>query len=89
MVLLQAAMMGGFVLLIFLFILLIIGTPILTSLFMKAYWRLVDKKQNIIDNKPYYKEPLPFLTSIILSIAMLVGLFYLSLILLFPNFYFE
>ena len=92
MVLLQAAMVGGFMILIFLFIFLIIGTPILTGLFMKSYWKRTDKKQKILDDTPYYKDLLPFLASVILSIVTLVGLFCLLLILfdtLYPDFSFE
>jgi uncharacterized protein involved in cysteine biosynthesis len=82
MILLQAAMLGGFVLFAFLCITLVIGTPLLTGLFMKVYWRLADKKDNIAGGKPYYKEPLPFVLSIILSISLLIGFVYFLVVLL-------
>jgi len=81
MVLLQAAMLGGFVLFVFLCITLVIGTPLLTGLFMKVYWRFAHKKDNIADGKPYYKEPLPFVLSILLSISLLIGFVYLLIVL--------
>jgi uncharacterized protein involved in cysteine biosynthesis len=81
MILLQAAMLGRFVLFAFLCITLVIGTPFLTGLFMKVYWRLADKKDNIAGGKPYYKEPLPFVLSIILSISLLIGFVYLLVVL--------
>jgi uncharacterized protein involved in cysteine biosynthesis len=88
-VLLQAAMAGGFVLFAFLCITLVIGTPLLRGLFMKVYWRLADKKDNITNDKPYYKEPVPFVLSIILSISLLIGFVYLLIVLfdrLNPNY---
>jgi hypothetical protein len=92
MVLLQAAMLGGFMLVAVFCIFLIVGTPLLTGLFMKVYWRVADKKQYIIDNKPYYKEPLPFLVCVLLSVFAIAGFICLLLVLFdkaFPNFYFE
>ena len=89
MILLQAAMAAGLILVILYCIFLIIGTPFLVGLFMKGYWRLVGKKNNITDGKPYYKEPLPFVLSVILCLAMLTGLFYSCVFLLFfRDFYF-
>jgi hypothetical protein len=92
MVLLQAAMLGEFILVVFYGIFLIIGTILLTGLFMKSYWTLNGKGQNLIQGKPYYKEPLPFFISIILSIAITTGVFYFILVLFdkaFPNLYFD
>lgn len=92
MVLLQAAMLGGFILMVFYGAFLVIGTIFLSGVFMKTYWRLINKGQNITDGKPYYKEPLPFLISVILSIVMLSGLFYFLLTLFdktFDNFRFD
>ena len=76
MVLLQAAMLAGYIILIFLGIYLLIFTPILIGLLMKAFWNFTDKKQNIIDKKPYYKDPFPFIISIFLSVSILIYIFY-------------
>ena len=91
MVLLQVVMVAEFLLVICLCVFLIVLTPPLTGLLMKAYWRSIDKKQNIADNKLYYKEPIPFLISVVISIVALLGAFYLLLILLqiiFPDLFF-
>jgi hypothetical protein len=81
MILLQAAMLGGFLLFAFLCITLVTGTPLLTGLFMKVYWRFANKKDNIINGKAYYKEPIPFVLSIILSISLLIAFVYLLIVL--------
>ena len=89
MTLLQAAVGYGFIFYMILIIGLIIGTPLLVSLFMKVYWRIADKKQNIINKTPYYKDPLPFWASFVLAVLVLLGIFYLSLVLFdkfFPTF---
>ena len=91
MFLLQAAMVAEFILVICLGIFLIVLTPALTGLLMKAYWRSTVKKQNITDKKPYYKEPIPFLIGVVISIVVLTGVFYLLLILfgaIFPDSFF-
>lgn len=82
MFLLQSALSVISVLLVFLCIMLVIVTPLLTGIFMRAYWKLADKTHNIIENKPYYKEPLPFLFSIILSVSLIIGFFLLLILLL-------
>jgi hypothetical protein len=81
MVLLQAAMSGGFVLVIALCVFLIIGTPLLSRLFIRTYWKLKGKSRNFISNEPYYKDPFPFLVSIILSVSVLIGFLYLLIVL--------
>ena len=47
MILLQAAMMGGVILVIIFVIFLLICIPILTGIFMKLFLRLIDKKEKI------------------------------------------
>lgn len=80
MVLLQAAMLGGLILMIFLISFIVIFTPILTCLLMNLFWRILKKEEYINAKKPYYKDPLPFIVSIILSISFLVFVFYLLII---------
>jgi hypothetical protein len=79
MTLLQAVGYGS-IFYILLIIILIIGLPLLTGLFMKIYWKLIGKRENIIDRKPYYKEPLPFIICLSFSAVTLLGIFYLLLI---------
>ncbi|MFL5810448.1 MAG: hypothetical protein ACJ749_13065 [Flavisolibacter sp.] len=89
MVLLQAAMSGGFVLIIVFGVFFIIGTPVLTRQFIRTYWKLKGKSQHFINTEPFYKDPFPFLISILLSISVLIGFCYLMIILfdaLLPNF---
>jgi uncharacterized membrane protein YidH (DUF202 family) len=81
MIFLQAAIAGGIVLLI--------GIPILTGIFMNVYWRSVGKEENIKNKKPYYSDPFPFIVTIIVSILILLCLFYLLIIILdkvFPGY---
>ena len=86
MILLQAAMAGGFVLIILLGVFLLIGIPVLTTVLMKLYWRFAGKKENIKNGKAYYKDFIPFLSILIFSIIALLLLFYM-LIILFDTIY--
>jgi uncharacterized membrane protein YjjP (DUF1212 family) len=80
MILLQAGMMGGLILVIIFGIFLLIYIPILTGIFMKLFWRLIDKKEKIENNISYYKDPFPFLISIAFSIFTLIVPSYLLII---------
>jgi len=62
-------------------ILSLIAIIFLSVFFMKTYWKLSGKEQNIVERKQYYKEPIPFLVCIILSIACIGSLIYLLYIL--------
>ena len=76
MILLQAAMAMGFILLVGLGLFLAIGTPLLVTLFMKLY-RKVYRKNGILNNDlPYYKEPLPFFVSIVIAVFILIVAYY-------------
>ena len=89
MILLQAAMAAGLILLIVFLVFILIGTFILTRLFLNIYWKLSGKSQNIEAKIPYYKDLLPFLLTIIMSVIITSFIFYLLLILfdkLYPNF---
>jgi len=86
MILLQAAMAAGFILLLTLGVFLLIGVPLLTGLFMRTYWKLSGKKQNIEKKTPYYKDILPFFLSILLS-AVITLIFFYSLLILFDKLY--
>jgi uncharacterized membrane protein YidH (DUF202 family) len=77
-------MMAGLVLAIMLGIFLLIGVPILTSIFMKILWRNLGKAENLKNKKPYYKDPLLFIPCIVFSVSLLVIIFYI-LILLFDK----
>jgi hypothetical protein len=77
---------GGSIFYIILPIYLIIGIPIVTGILMKMYWRIMGKSQQIIDGKPYYQEPFPFVVSLALSLIILSGIGYL-LLLLFERIY--
>jgi len=68
---------GGYILVGFLGIYLLIGVPILTGLFMKWYWRLSNKQYHIESNTPYYKDVFPFLVILILALVILICSFYL------------
>ena len=80
MILLQAMMMGGLILLISLGGFLLFGIPLLTGLFLKSFWKLTNQRQKIADNIPYYKDPLPFIMAIGISFIILLGLFDLLII---------
>lgn len=89
MVLLQAAMMAGFVVILGYAILLIIGTPILIGFIMKGYWRLTKRALDFGKQTPYYKEPIPFLISIVISVGIITGLCYCLFLLLFKDVVFQ
>lgn len=82
MILLQAAMAAGLVLLVIFGIYLLIGIPILTMVLMKAYWKISNQLEKISNGTPYYKDPFPFVISIVLSLAVLIFGFYLFIIFL-------
>jgi len=73
-ILLQSAMAAGAFFYFIIIIFLIVGLPPLIGLFMWSYWKLTKKRQNIINRLPYYREPIPFIISIVLSLAALLGL---------------
>ena len=68
-------------------IVIIIGSMFLTGFLMRIYWRLIGRKQYIIENKPYYKDPFPFLICACLSIVIVTSFLYLWFILLLKNSY--
>jgi hypothetical protein len=82
MILLQAAMAAGAILFVFLLILLMIGVPILTGIAMKIFWRILGKKDFIINKKPYYKDPLLYFPCLFCSIAILTLAFYRLILLM-------
>ena len=87
MILLQAAIAAGAVLVGKFGIFLLIGVPVFTMLFMKAYWKLSNQEEKIQNQLPYYKEPLPFLINIILAVCIVILVFYFFIsILNFPDF---
>jgi hypothetical protein len=89
MILLQAAIAAGFVLIIVLILFLFFGATIFTKLLMKLYWKLSGNGKYIIAKKPYHKNIIPFLLSIIISLLISVSLFYSFLLFLdfiFPSF---
>ena len=55
---------------------------LLTNFLMKTYWNFTDRKQNITDGKPYYKEPVPFLISILLAVMITLLIIYVLLLLI-------
>ncbi|HEY4788639.1 MAG TPA: hypothetical protein VIH57_21460 [Bacteroidales bacterium] len=81
MILLQAAMAAGAVLLIYLGVLLVIVVPILTGLLMRFSWRIFGKQDYIKNGIPYYKDHLLYFLCLLVSIGITLLLFYLSLIL--------
>ncbi len=92
MILLQAAIAAGMVLVLILAIFIIIGTPILTGFFMRVIWKKTGKEENIENKIPYYKDLLLFLISVIFSIVIILIIFFLMLILfdkLYPDFSFD
>jgi hypothetical protein len=89
MILLQAAIAAGFILILVLIIFLILGVIIFTPLLMKLYWKLSGNSENIIAKKPYHKDIVTFLSSIIISVVISISLFYLFVLFLdfiFPSF---
>ena len=80
MVLLQAAMAGGFLMMIFLGLLLLVGVPILTTILMRVYRKATGKNDKA--KKEFYKDIIPFISIVIFSILALLLLFYLLIILL-------
>ena len=87
MILLQAAIAAGAVLVGIFGIFLLIGVPVFTMLFMKAYWKLSNQEEKIQNQLPYYKEPLPFLINIILAVCIVIlGFYFFISILNFPDF---
>jgi hypothetical protein len=87
MILLQAAMVAGAILFVFLLIFLIIGVPILTGIAMRILWKILGKKDFITNKKPYYKDPLMYFPCLICSVAILTFAFYQ--LVLFMNLHFD
>lgn len=81
MVILQAGIAGGFLIIILFGIYLLVGLPLLTGMFMKFVWRRLNKEKLITNNTPYYKDPIWFFPRLLLSIVILGYVFYLLLIL--------
>ena len=82
---LQAAMGAGIVLFVFFCIYMVIGIRILVPLFM----RLLSKERKSSESQksgPYYARPFPYFISLIVSITILLAVFY-ALILLFDKFF--
>jgi uncharacterized membrane-anchored protein len=77
MILLQAAMAMGFVLLVGLIVFLAIGTPLLVIFFMKLYRSSYQENREKSDRLPYYKEPIPFILSILVALFVLIVIYFL------------
>ena len=89
MILLQAAIAAGLVLLVIFGIYLLIGIPLLTMLFMRTYWKISNQHEKIKNKTAYYKDPCPFVISILPALGILIFGFYLFIISLdkiFPGF---
>jgi len=89
MILLQAGIGLGFLLILLFVVLLIIGIPFLVKHLMETYWKLSGKIDNIKNKLPYHKDTLPFVVCVYLSLLIIFGLFYSLLLLfdkLFPHF---
>lgn len=81
MILLQAAIAAGLFLVILLGIFLLVGVPILVGVLMKFVWRRLNKEEYITNKTPYYKDPVWFFLSVLVSIVILGYVFYLLLVL--------
>ena len=79
MILLQAAMAGGFLMMVFLGLLLLAGVPILTTILMRVYRKSTGKNDRA--KKEFYKDIIPFISIVIFSLIALLLLFYLLVIL--------
>lgn len=79
MILLQAAMPGGFLMMVFLGLLLLAGVPILTTILMRVYRKATGKNDRA--KKEFYKDIIPFISIVIFSLIALLLLFYLLVIL--------
>lgn len=79
MILLQAAMAGGFLMMVFLGLLLLAGVPILTTILMRVYRKATGKNDRA--KKEFYKDIIPFISIVIFSLIALLLLFYLLVIL--------
>lgn len=82
---LQAAIGAGLILFVFFGIYIVIGLRILVPLFFKL---LLKKRENgeLRRSTPYYSRPFPYVISLMLSISILLPVFY-GLILLFDKFF--
>ena len=81
MILLQAAIAGGAVLLFLFGLFMLIGAPILTVLLMKIIRKILAKENLIQNKKPYFKNLLLYFLCLIFSIILLGLIFYLLLFL--------
>jgi hypothetical protein len=89
MILLQAAIAAGLILLVIFGVYMLIGIPLLTMLLMKAYWKISNQQEKIKNKIPYYKDTYPFILSVAVALSILIFGFYLFIILLdkvFPSF---
>lgn len=89
MILLQAAIAAEFLLLVIFGIYLLIGFPLVITLLMKTYWKMSNQQEKINNKTPFYKDPYPFIFSIIVALGVLIGGFYIIIISfdkIFPEF---
>jgi len=69
-VFLQAAMMAGYLMMIFYGMFLFIGIVFLIKPCMKLFWSLFYRNQKLTSSDPYYKYPIPFILSLIVSVGL-------------------
>ena len=80
MILLQAAMAAGLILIVIFGVILLIGIPLLTGFFVKLFWRVTNKSENIENKVAYYKDKWPFVISVWVSFFILATMFYLLIL---------
>ncbi|MCD6012434.1 MAG: hypothetical protein K0Q79_2296 [Flavipsychrobacter sp.] len=86
---LQAAMGFGYVVVLIFGLLILVGVPILTRLFMEYIWRKKGKRKFIEKKTPYYKDPIWFILCMITSFVIVTIVFFFVLIFfdkLFPQY---
>jgi hypothetical protein len=76
MILLQAAMMAGYLMLIFYGLFLFAGILVLLNPCMKLFWNLFYRNQKLTSGLHFYKYPLPFILSLIVSAGLTTFTFF-------------
>lgn len=86
MIFLQAAIGAGMLLFMVFIVFIVVGVILFTSIFMKFFREITCNDVSIETKKPYYKDLLPLLIS--LGISLIISIFLYFLFILFLDFLF-
>jgi hypothetical protein len=82
-ILLQAGMLFGAIGIITYVTLLFILLPLISGIIMKTFWKIRKKTEYLSNNYEYYKDPIYFIISLLISLIIITSLFYYFILLNF------